>query len=87
MWRNCGPNCLTATLSQPDATYFSIGAQSYGSGTRCLRVKSYVTVRACKTRFRLLARLCREGFDTSEFQKVVSVDYNFPQRQRQCPSR
>jgi hypothetical protein len=58
-----------------------IEALSHGFGTRCLRFKSHVTVRACKTRFRLLAKLYREGFDPSEFQQVVSINFDFPHYQ------
>jgi len=38
------------------------GARSHGIGTRCLRFAGRVTPPPRKTRFRLLAKLCRAGF-------------------------
>jgi hypothetical protein len=56
------------------------GAQSPGSRTRCLRFAGWVAPPPRKTRFRLLARLCRMGFLPTGFQRKVSevISSSFP---------
>ena len=54
-----GPRlCLQRRLPQDE--YF--GARSHGIGTHCLRFAGRVAPPPRKTRFRLLAKLCRAGF-------------------------
>ena len=53
---------LVSTTVAPASEDF--GARSHGMGTRCLRFAGRVTPPPRKTRFRLLAKLCRAGLVT-----------------------
>ena len=58
------------------------GARSHGIGTRCLRFAVEVTLPPRKTRFRLLAKLCRAGFVHPQ-----GCDERFPSSSLFLPSR
>src|SRR3990172_2462233 len=50
----------------------NFGAPSHGLDTRCLRFAEWIAPPPRKTRFRLLARLCREGFTPPGLLRKVS---------------
>ena len=58
--------------------FLNFGALSRGFGTCCLRFKNDVATIACKARFRLAARLYREGVEPSgSLQKVSDHPSSF----------
>ena len=68
--RKCCPRCPEDEGSR-DETYFE--ARSRGFGTGCLRFVRVHCYTPRKTRFRLLAQLCRVGLIPTGFERKVSV--------------
>jgi hypothetical protein len=63
------------TRQQRHRQHDYIGTQSRGFSIRCLRFKSCVTARTCKTRFRPVVSLCRMGVEPAGLHRKVSVRY------------
>ena len=68
--RKCCPRCPENEGSR-DETHFE--ARSRGFGTGCLRFVGCIATPPRKTRFRLLAQLCRVGLIPTGFERKVSV--------------
>ena len=80
---HCGVSArppLVSTTVAPASKDF--GARSHGIGTRCLRFAVEVARPPRKTRFRLLAKLCRAGFVNPQ-----GCDERFPSSSLFLPSR
>ena len=75
--RKCCPRCPEDEGSR-DETHFE--ARSRGFGTGCLRFVGCIATPPRKTRFRLLAQLCRVGLIPTGFERKVSVMFptSFP---------
>jgi hypothetical protein len=58
--------CPHSAHGEDPSDKMNFGAQLRGFSTSCLRFKWCIAAPACKTRFRLVVSLCREGFEPSE---------------------
>jgi len=79
-----GPSCQAFATRRRGPRYVhdegsrigTFEAQSHGFGTGCLRFAGWVTPPPRKTRFRLLAKLCRTGFPPAGFLQKVSNSHH-----------
>lgn len=76
--QRCSGAAPATSRTRAPAKDTNFEARSHGFNTRCLRFAAPVTRRPRKTRFRLLARLCRMGLVTHRVSVKVSSSEYYP---------